>query len=77
LGGASAELGQGVRSRVLIIGWNDRFAIFSNDQLLACFQDPGPLTGNSHILGVLTDSGPVQVDFDDVRFWNLEGVPDE
>jgi hypothetical protein len=77
LGGASAELGQGVRSRVLIIGWNDRFAIFSNDQLLACFQDPGPLTGNSHILGVLTDSGPVQVDFDEVRFWNLEGVPDE
>jgi len=76
LGGTTAGLGQGVRSRVLIIGWNDRFAIFSNDQLLACFQDPGPLTGNSHILGVLTDSGPVQVDFDNVAVWDLEGVSD-
>jgi hypothetical protein len=75
-GGTTAEFGQGVRSRILIIGLNDRFAIFSNDQLLACFQDPGPLTGNSHQLGVVTYSGPVQVDFDNVALWDLEGVLD-
>jgi hypothetical protein len=72
-----ADLGEGVQTTVLIIARDDRFSVYLDDALVACLQDPGPLTGATHDIRIITQSGPVHVDVDNLRLWDLAGLGGE
>ncbi len=67
-GGVAAKAGT-----VLIVAYGEQFAIFLDDELLTLYEDADLPTGETN--QILIGAGlETRLDFDNVKFWNLDGV---
>jgi hypothetical protein len=71
--GRFEEVGLNRTTSVIIIAKGNRFAFYANGEPLL-FAEDGSLTGAWVGIGVWSPNGPAQVDFDNVKFWDLNNL---
>jgi hypothetical protein len=55
---------------VTVIAWRDQAAVYLNGQPVA-YRDDSTMRGDEHYLSLNSGSGTGEVEFDNVRFWDI------
>jgi hypothetical protein len=72
--GTTEEVKVGSRIKLLLIGKGSEFAIHLNDKPFTYFRDDSLPRGRIKI-GLNPRTSNTEVEFDNVKFWNLANVP--
>jgi hypothetical protein len=71
--GSTNPIEQGSWAKFLFIARNDQYAVYMDDAPLICFRD-NRFDGDWNEFQLDSDQGPLVIDFDNAKFWDLSKV---